>query len=399
MDRSRPVSADERRARLARRHRLSPDHRAAGVEDAADAVVALHGTDAVGLHLSVRARTRGTVPDDLDAALHHRRTLVRQMAMRRTIWVVPRHRLGAVLRGVSARVAEAERRRLVAEVERQGVRSDGAAWLRAATEAVAGHLADGREATTIELRDALPVLVGSLTTGVGRTWEARQGLTARVLTVMWADGQVVRATNGGDWWTSRPRWARTEAWLGGPVEQPPEDDARRELVRAWLQAFGPGTEDDLVWWFGTTRRAVRQALASLATATVDLDGRVGYLLADDDEPPPTAEPWAALLGPLDPTTMGWRERSWYLGPHGPRLFDSVGNGGPTVWWDGRIVGGWWQDDAGDVVVALLEDVGADARAAIETEAAAVTAWFGGRRVLPRRPSPLAAERAGRAGPG
>ena len=65
---------------------------------------------------------------------------------------------------------------------------------------------------------------------------------------------------------------------------------------------------------------------------------------------------------LDPTVMGWKEREWYLGDHAPALFDRAGNAGPTVWWDGRIVGGWVQRRDGEVVYRLLEDVGGDALA-------------------------------------
>lgn len=97
-------------------------------------------------------------------------------------------------------------------------------------------------------------------------------------------------------------------------------------------------------------------------------------------------PWAALLPPLDPTTMGWFERDWYLGADKAQLFDTSGNAGPTVWWDGRIVGGWRQSDNGEVELQMLEDVRAEGRRAIEIEAARLTAWFGGTRVL--LPSPL-----------
>ncbi|HEX6390519.1 MAG TPA: M48 family metalloprotease, partial [Solirubrobacteraceae bacterium] len=47
-----------------------------------------------------------------------------------------------------------------------------------------------------------------------------------------------------------------------------------------------------------------------------------------------------------------------------RLFDRSGNIGPTVWCDGRIVGGWAQRTDGEIALALLEDVGAGAAAAI-----------------------------------
>jgi hypothetical protein len=59
-----------------------------------------------------------------------------------------------------------------------------------------------------------------------------------------------------------------------------------------------------------------------------------------------------------------------------------------VWWDGRIVGGWHQSDSGEVVLQMLESVGAEGLRALEREAARLTAWFGATRVLPRFPSPL-----------
>jgi len=114
----------------------------------------------------------------------------------------------------------------------------------------------------------------------------------------------------------------------------------------------------------------------------------GYVLPDDLEPAPPVAPWAALLPGLDPTTMGWFERDWYLGPHRGQLFDTNGNAGPTAWWDGRAVGGWRQDEAGGVVLQVLEDVGAEGLRALEDEAARLTEWLAGTRVVPRFPSPL-----------
>jgi hypothetical protein len=81
--------------------------------------------------------------------------------------------------------------------------------------------------------------------------------------------------------------------------------------------------------------------------------------------------------------MGWKRREWYLGPHGPALFDSAGNAGPSVWCDGRIVGGWGQPESGEVTFRLLEDVGAEARAAVDAEAERLGTWLGGVRVAPR----------------
>jgi len=110
------------------------------------------------------------------------------------------------------------------------------------------------------------------------------------------------------------------------------------------------------------------------------------------EPAGVAEPWAALLPALDPTVMGWSRRAWFLGEHGPRLFDSTGNAGPTVWWDGRVVGAWTQRLDGEIAFRLVEDVGSDAVAAVEAEAERVATWMGAVRIAPRTRGQSALER-------
>ena len=156
-------------------------------------------------------------------------------------------------------------------------------------------------------------------------------------------------------------------------------DAQAELARRWLSAFGPVSVDpvgDLKWWAGWTVAATMRALAA-----------AGEVLPAD---PADAAPWAALVPGLDPTTMGWKDRSWYLGELGPQLFDRSGNAGPTIWWSGRIVGGWAQRSTGEVVTKLLVDIGRDGRATVDSEAARLQDWLdaSGAVVKPRFPTPL-----------
>jgi hypothetical protein len=177
------------------------------------------------------------------------------------------------------------------------------------------------------------------------------------------------------------------------------DAARAELVRRWLRTFGPGTREDLRWWTGWTVAAVRRALETIGAVEVEVEaGVTGYLTPDDLERVEAPAPWVALLPALDATTMGWAPtgREWYLGPHRPRLFDSAGNAGPTIWVDGRIVGGWAQRrDSGTVVPILLEDVGREVLAEIEAEAARLEEWIGPARVTGSFPTPLEREHSGR----
>jgi Winged helix DNA-binding domain len=357
-------------------------------------MVCLHGTDPATIYLSAWVRVDGMAVADLERALYVDRSLVKHLAMRRTLYVFPRETLGIAQAGASERVADGERRRLIGDVEKAGLRTDGERWLSKASREVLATLSDGREVTSSELRDELASLEGAIAYGQGKSWGGEAPIGPRVLTTLSAAGQVVRASNDGVWTISRPRWASMEAWLGEKIAAPPVTEGVAGLVEQWLRAFGPGTADDIKWWLGSTVGAVRGALSDLGALEVALDEGTGYLLPDDLEPSDRLEPWAALLPPLDPTTMGWYERDWYLGPHREQLFDTSGNAGPTAWWDGRIVGGWRQSDTGEIYLQLLEDVGAEALSALEQEAARLTEWLDGTRVLPRFPSQLSMVVAG-----
>ncbi len=363
------------------RHRLDPATRASDPLTVARSLVCLHATDAVTVFLSIQARSEGVATADVERALYEERGLVRMLAMRRTLWGMPRELVPVVFAAATRGVAARERRRLEGFVRDSGVSARPAAWLARAERAALAAVAERGEAMTREVVADVPLLATKLRFGSGR-WVGEQSAAARVLPQLAMDGLLIRGRPRGTWISPQFRWVTTEDWLGGPIEEVDPVGAQAELLRLWLARFGPATEMDLRWWTGWTARETRAALAAIPHAEVELDGATGYVLADDLDPTPLPEPSAALLPTLDPTTMGWKERDWYLGPHGPTLFDSNGNAGPTVWWDGRVVGGWSQRRDGEIVYELLEDVGRDAREAIEREVDRLLAWIGDVRFSP-----------------
>src|SRR5205823_6598337 len=133
----------------------------------------------------------------------------------------------------------------------------------------------------------------------------------------------------GSWISTQFRWSPVDTLFPGGMPDLPTDEARVELARRWLGAFGPATVADLQWWAGWTAGQTRKALAQLNPVEVDLGSAHGVLLAEDAGLVAAPEPWAALLPALDPTPMGWLHRGWYLGEHGRTLFDRTGNIGPT----------------------------------------------------------------------
>lgn len=131
-------------------------------------------------------------------------------------------------------------------------------------------------------------------------------------------------------------------------------------------------------------------LARLHTVEVDLDGAAGIVLASDIDLDDPVEPSVSLLPALDPTPMGWQQRDWFLGAHREALFDRSGNIGPTVWWDGRIVGGWAMRGH-EIVWRLLEDVGGQATDAVVSAAAGLQARLDSTTVVPTFRTPLERE--------
>jgi hypothetical protein len=389
----RVITNAERRARLGVRHLLAG--RAGDVGEVAAALVGLHSSDPATVYLSARARVDGFEVADLERALYDERSLLRMLGMRRTMFVVP-HDLAAVMDAACTKaLAPAQRRRLVTLLEAQGIAADGEAWLTDVEAQTLHHLERRGEATASELRSDMPEFTESLRFGEGKPWGGFTGVSTRILFLLATAGTIVRARPRGSWLSSQYRWTTLERWIGGPLPVLDPAGARADLVRRWLQAFGPGTLTDLKWWTGWTLRDTRAALAGVGAVEVGLHDDVVYVLSDDVAPVEEPGDWVALLPSLDPTVMGWKEREWYVGDHTGRLFDRNGNAGPTVWWNGRVIGGWSQRrDTGEIVFRILEPVPEDVRDRVGAEATALREWMAERRVAARFPTPLERELRG-----
>jgi hypothetical protein len=417
------VSVTARRGRLVERQLLGAP--VATVGQVADSLVALHATDPVTVYLSARARSRCAV-DDVDAALYQERAVVRMLGMRRTVFVVPAGLADVVQAACTDDVARRMRRQLEKDLAGGGVGDgDAGAWLRSVEDGVLRALAArGGGASGAQLSADEPRLRTQLIYAPDKAYGGTANITSRVLVLIAAEGRTIRGHRRGGLTSGQFEWFLPQAWLrggesaahatAGDADDPrgaggAEPDAglgvglgagldagraRTELARRWLTAFGPGLVADLQWWGGWTGGQTKAALAALPVAEVDLDGQAGVTLADDLDFPAEAPEVAALLPALDPAPMGWQARAWYLGPHTSLLFDRTGNVGPTVWWAGRVVGGWAQRASGEVVYRLLEDIGADGAAAVSAQAAALEAWLGPVRVTPRFRTPLERELSG-----
>ncbi|GAA2716364.1 MULTISPECIES: winged helix DNA-binding domain-containing protein [Streptomyces] len=376
------ITDAQRRARLARRHLPGPGRRAASVREVAESVLALHATDPATIYLSAAARMDNPQHEAIERELYDRDALLRMTAMRCTLFVIPTTLAPAMLAACGRPNAAARTKGLLRQLEQNGY--GDAAWLEKTGRATLEAVRERSEATTAELATAVPGLDRQLVVSPGKPYESRRSIATDLLFALAADGHLTRGTRRGGWTSNQHAWA-----LAPALDDVPAPQARAELVRHWLSAFGPGTLPDLKWWTGWTLTETRKALAATDAVEVRLDDGPGYALPQDIEPVDTPEPSAALLPALDPTPMGWRDRGFYLDPaHSPALFDRMGNIGPTVWWDGRIVGGWAQRPDGTIVHRLFTDLGREECTAVETEVNRLNTFLGDRRFVPAYRTPL-----------
>jgi hypothetical protein len=269
----RRVTVAERRARLGARHGLAPGAQADSPAAVAERVVAVHGTDPGSVYVGILARLAGGGLPDVDRALYEDRSVVRVLAMRRTVFATTPEIAAVALAGAGRAVAARERRRLLALLRDAGVPGDLEAWVAGAEQALLAALDARGEATANELagddlRLAQPVVVGA-----GSKWAGTQNVASRLLLIMATEGQVIRGRprvcsrrdTGGprrtpgaragspNGTTRRPsrtarRWlARSARPRGGPavvggLDQPdPPGAGRIRLTEVELEDGGPGT--------------------------------------------------------------------------------------------------------------------------------------------------------------
>jgi hypothetical protein len=352
-------------------------------------MMALHSSDPVTVYLSVWARVPGFVVGDLERALYEERSLFRFYGMRRTLWVIDRGTLPLVYHSSTRELGERDRRRSIKIIEDGGVADDGAGWLEDVEPRVVALISERGEMLARELSSEIPDLAEKITfyNKAGQL-AGTTGMSTRTLNQLALESRVIRARPAGTWISGQYRWAETESWLGGPIPDMSKDEASDRLVEAWLRVFGPAAETDISWWTGWSLRQLRASLDRIGAVEVEMEDGLGLAHPDDlgpVEPPP---PWVALLPSLDPTAMGWKERRWYVGDDETELFDRNGNAGPTVWADGRVIGGWSQRKSGEIVYELREDLGRETAEQVERRAAELETWLGEFRVTPRFRSPL-----------
>jgi uncharacterized protein (DUF2267 family) len=343
-----------------------------------EATGGVYGT-APTCYLACAARLTGFRVEHLDAELYEHRSLVRLRCMRGSAYVEPAGALPAIF------AATRDDRALARVVKAAGI--EEAEYERLARAVEAALRDHERPATVAEIRE----LLGA---------EAPKALS-HVVGLMGRQGRLARATVRGGWKSDVYAYALWEDWVGEPLSEADPVDARAQLARRYLAAYGPATADDLRWWAGWKAGETKAALAALGDelATVDLEGTEALVLATETDALADADPDAGrgtrLLPVWDSWFMGYRDRARQVSREDyPNVYDKAGNATSVVTVDGVAAGVWELAEADADAVAVRVALFADASEAwwsgVEDAAGRIATMLGA--------SELRVERAERPGP-
>jgi hypothetical protein len=302
----------------------------------------LHATNPTTPYLSLWARCRDFEKKHLADELYVNRRLGKVRCVRKTIHILTRDMM-PVAYGATKSVVERASRRYMAF---RGVSPKD-------YEDVSAGILDmlkGREMTASAIKKALSTQLD----------------VSAILYLMCDRGLLVRGEPEKGWKDRRHRYALfSEYFPDVDLGQMDEAEAIRQLVQQYLRAFGPVSENDIVWWTGLGKRKVRAALNRLQEQIVRLSisgieedfillrsessllGRTG----------PRRESTVNLLPCLDPYLMGYKVRDRYPDRrYYDSVFDRSGNATSAILLDGRVVGVWdFEQDSAPVVKLFLFD--------------------------------------------
>jgi len=369
---------------LLQKQHLSADAPGTSVAQVIDDCLGLHGTEMMTPYLSLRARLPGFQRDDLYNALYRQRSLGRIRCVRRTLYVLS-HEQMAIMHAATRDLLEREIRAYLAFV---GLDEDALA--RLSTE-VLDELGD-EGLTTRELGQRLD-------------WDVK---SRRAITTLCNRRILTRGEPRKGW---RDRMARYYCFASYyPTVDLCRDpqEALCDLVGHYLRAFGPATIDDLAWWTGLTKRALRAAMAQvegLLEIAVEPFGAGYWLFQDEIEPlmalAPADEPAVSVLPLLDGMLMGYKDRRrFYDDDLRPYAIDRSGNVTTLVLVDGQAAAVWDYRDKKTPTVWWhpLVPLESDLSALIGSELDQVGSWIADAPVeLVRQDEmePIASFRAGR----
>lgn len=153
-------------------------------------------------------------------------------------------------------------------------------------------------------------------------------------------GLIVSAGRKG----SETLWASTADWLDTRRKPSNPEECYVDLIRKYIENYGPVTRDDIVYWTFLLTKDVDRAIGSLRKdLTVENFGtKQEYFSIDGDAKRPDDPPEAIVLPEFDSLLMGHKDKSRYLDKHHvKKVFWGLGGIHRTILLDG-FAGAIWK---------------------------------------------------------
>jgi hypothetical protein len=373
----RSVTAEQVIAFRVAAHHLHEKLPADRLTDAA-AVAAVQDTPPGNAGVALAARVAKFTPAALETALQDDRSLLRILGPRGAAHVVAR-RDGTVF-GPGALAAEEESLR--EQLSGSWPAIDAPGWT--ATEALASVVG----VLVAVLADAEPRTKGQVSEALHGRVPAELEPWCDACDVHHVPDQLLRlAGTAGVFCYGWPQESRqmlvaTDIWLGEPLGGDVAE-ARLDLVRRFVHAYGPALPKHFAAWTGISPVEARDRFLSLGDELVEvrLHGGAGFVLAEDLamlEDPPLAG--GARLLPAGDPFLAQRDRATLLSDRAQQrvVWRPVGSPG-IVLMTGRPVGTWRARATGKRLAVTIEPFGSlgdRQRTAIEQAAADVATLRG-----------------------
>ena len=287
----------------------------------------LHTTNAITPYLSLFSRIKKFTRDKLDDELYIKKTLGKIRCVRKTVYIHPKERIPITYNATKKMVANISEQYLfkylrVAQKEYEN------------TSKKIIEILKGRGLTAKEIKEELP---GSIN-------------ISGIVNLMCDQMLLIRGKPQKGWKSNLHTYHIFQEYFPDiNLDIVNETDAKEQLVKYYLDAFAPVTENDIAWWTGFTKNDVRGIIEknSRNIVHVKINGLDNdYIMFSSDEKKfksikKPIEPVVNLLPVLDPYMMGYKDRQRYLNhKYYDYIFDRGGNATTTILLNGQVIGIW-----------------------------------------------------------
>ncbi|MGO1485491.1 MAG: winged helix DNA-binding domain-containing protein [Brevibacterium aurantiacum] len=330
--------------------------------------------------LALNARVSDVAREAVDTAISEHKSLLQSWSMRGAPFFFPTSDLPVFTTGVLP-PTEDGRRHLILGVEASLEKLEmSLAEVVDRTRDTIGSVLSGRRLTVNDLGAEMTELIArELPKKKRADWEREgpyakgqplgEGVVHFCLRILTLQQVICFAPRDG----KKAPFVLLDEWLDTDVPDVAPEDARAELLRRYLHAYGPSTRGDFASWLGVRAREGEAWWDLLENEMTEVDyGRRAWVLTEDldalQSPPTPAG--VRLLPPRDPYIQG-RDRETIIDKQFHRdVFKTVGEPG-TVLVDGRIVGTWRARKKGKnlhMSVTSFDRLSARSKKVVEAEA-------------------------------